>query len=180
MAKWLSEWLTKSFICIVIVALIAFYAVTYTASVIAYNNAFSPAGMTAANDTYQFVQGVRHTNTALDVFKNNFFVSAMLILPLVGFAYFMTVMFNTGQSIGNLAAVTGYTPLAYLWGISIPVGGMEILAYAILGGEACYITYLMAKRESVTRRLLHGTWLSFILYVALLAVAALLEASTFA
>ena len=172
----MSEWRSAGFVATLIIVFFALYAVMYYSSVQAYNNSFSPAGATVANQTYQSVQQLRQTSTWVNIFLNNFEVSIKLIIPITGFLYFLEVMWNTGQIIGMLAAVTGYSPIVYLIGISVPVGILETSGYAVLAAEVLYVTILLFTRKDAKDRLLHHTWKSFILYLALLLVAAYLEA----
>ncbi|MGD0329887.1 MAG: stage II sporulation protein M [Nitrososphaeria archaeon] len=172
----MSKWRSAGFVATVIVVFFALYAVMYFSSVQAYNNSFSSAGATVAKQTYQLVLHVRHIATWVSIFLNNFEVSIVLIIPIIGFLYFFTIMWNTGQIIGMLAAVTGYSPFAYLMGISFPVGILETSAYTVLAAEILYVTSLWFNEKDVKGRLLHDTWKSFILYLALLFVAAYLEA----
>jgi uncharacterized membrane protein SpoIIM required for sporulation len=151
----------------------------YFSSVLAYNNSFSPAGGAAANQTSQNIQQIRQTATWLFIFAHNFETSIWMIIPM-GFIGFFVVIWNTGQTIGRLAFTTGYSPLAYLWGISVPVGFLEMSAYTILAAESTYLTYLWFKGKDVKERLLHDSWKSVILYVAVLLVAAIVEAALIA
>jgi len=148
----------------------------YLSSVLAYNSSFSPAGVAAANQTSQNVQQIRQTATWINIFTHNFITSIWVIIP-VGFMGFFVVIWNTGQTIGRLAYSTGYSPLAYLVGISVPVGLIEISAYTILAAESLYLTYLMFTGKNVKERLLHDSWKSVILYVAVLLIAAYIEAA---
>jgi uncharacterized membrane protein SpoIIM required for sporulation len=79
-----------------------------------------------------------------------------------------------------LAFASGYSPPAYLEGISVPVGLLEMSAYTILAAESLYLTYLWFKGKDVTERLCRDTWKSIILYVIVLLVAAYLEAASLA
>ena len=179
MPKWLSGWLSRGFICAVIIVFVMIYATMYFSSVQAYNNSFSPAGVAAANQTSQNIQQIRQTATGLNIFTHNFETSIWVIIPL-GFIGFFVVIWNTGQTIGRLAFTTGYSPLAYLEGISVPVGLIEMSAYTILAAESLYLTYLWFTGKNVKERLLHDTWKSIILYVAVLLAAAYLEAALIA
>ena len=151
----------------------------YFSSVLAYHGSFSPAGAAAANQTSQNIQQIRQTATGLSIFTHNFEASIWVVIP-IGFVGLYVVMWNTGQQIGRLAYSTGYSPLTYLESISVPVGLIEITAYTILAAESLYLTYLWFTGKDVKKRLLHNTWKSVILYVAVLLVAAYLEAALIA
>ena len=179
MPKRLSRWVSRGFLCAVIIIFVAIYATMYFSSVLAYHSSFSPAGAAAANQTSQNVQQIRQTVTWLSIFIHNFEASVWMIIP-IGFAGFFVVIWNTGQTIGRLAYTTGYTPLAYLWGITVPVGLIEMSAYTVLAAESLYLTYLWFKGKNVKERLLRDSWKSVILYIALLLIAAYVEAALIA
>lgn len=172
----MSKWLSRGFICGIIVVFVMLYAIMYFSSVLAYNNSFSPVGVAQANQTSQNIQQIRQTATGLNIFAHNFVASIWEVIP-IGFIGLFVVMWNTGQTIGKLAFTAGYSPLAYLESISVPVGLIEISAYTILAGESLYLTYLSFTGKDVKQRLLHDSWKSIILYVALLLVAAYWEAA---
>ena len=179
MPKWLSGWLSRGFICAVIIIFVTLYATMYFSSVVAYNSSFSPAGVTAANQTSQNIQQIRQTATGLSIFAHNLATSIWVVIP-IGFIGFFAVIWNTGQTIGRLAFSGGYSPLAYLESVSVPVGLIEMSAYSILAAESLYLTYLWFTGKNVKERLLHDTWKSVIVYVAVLLVAAYLEAALIA
>jgi len=176
MPKWLSDWLSRDFICALIIILVMIYATMYLSSFVAYNSSFSPAGVVAANQTSQNIQQIRQTATGLSIFTHNFEASIWVIIP-IGFFGFFIVIWNTGQTIGRLAFATGYSPLAYLVSISVPVGLIEMSAYSILAAESFCLTYLLFTGKDVKKRLLHDSWKSVILYIAVLLAAAFLEAA---
>ncbi|HYA78366.1 MAG TPA: stage II sporulation protein M, partial [Verrucomicrobiae bacterium] len=171
--------LSGGFIFAIIIIFVAIYGVMYFSSVLAYHGSFSPAGAAAANQTSQNIQQIRQTATGLSIFTHNFEASIWVVIP-IGFVGLFVVMWNTGQQIGRLAYSTGYSPLTYLESISVPVGLIEISAYTILAAESLYLTYLWFTGKDVKKRLLHNTWKSVILYVAVLLVAAYLEAALIA
>ena len=173
-------WFTRGFVIALIVVFIVFYAVMYASSVVAFNNSFMPAGAAAANQTYQNIVSIRQTATWTSIFTNNFEVSIALIIPILGLVFFGLVMWNTGLTVGQLAYATGFTPLAYLIGITIPIGLIETTAYTVLGAEATYLAYLYFTKKNAKTRLLHQSWKTLILYLIILASAATLEAALIA
>ena len=175
----MSKWLSKGFLCSLIIIFVALYAIMYLSSVVAYHNSFSPAGVAQANQTSQNIQQIRQTATWYSIFAHNFVASVWVVIP-IGFVGLFAVMWNTGQAIGRLASVSGYSPLAYLQGITIPVGIFEISAYTILAAESVVLTYLLFTEGDVKGRLRRSSWKSVVLYVALLLVAAYLEAAQLA
>ena len=175
----MSRWLSRGFICSVIIIFVVLYAIMYFSSVVAYHNSFSPAGVAQANQTSQNIQQIRQTATWLSIFAHNFVASVWVIIP-VGFVGLFVVMWNTGQTIGRLAFASGYSPLAYLAGVTVPVGLIEISAYTVLAAESLILTYLLLTGKDVKERLRHHSWKSVVLYAALLLAAAYVEAARIA
>jgi hypothetical protein len=68
------------------------------------------------------------------------------------------------------------SPLQYVIGVYIPVGTIESLAYSVIITEGLFLTYELAKGNFM-ERLRKQTWKSFLLYLALLAIAATIEAA---
>jgi hypothetical protein len=61
-------------------------------------------------------------------------------------------------------------------GVYIPVGTIESLAYSVIIAEGLLLTWAL-KKGTFIERLKKQTWKSLILYVALLAIAAVIEAA---
>ncbi len=172
----MSKWISRGFLLGAIIVFVSFYAIMYFSSVVAYDNSSSPAGVAQANQTSQSIQQIRQTANGSSIFLHNFVASIWVIIP-IGFLGFFVIMWNTGQTIGRLAFSTSYSPLSYLAGISVPVGLIENSAYAILAAESLYLTYISFTGKNLKQRLLHDSWKSIVLYVALLLVAAYVEAA---
>jgi uncharacterized membrane protein SpoIIM required for sporulation len=128
-----------------------------------------------ANQTQQHINAIRHNITPQIIFLNNFLVSIPAIVPIAGLILFGRVWINTGQAIGQLAYSYGMSPLRYVIGVYVPVGTIESLAYSVIIAESLFLTFALAKGTFI-ERLKNQTWKSLILYVALLAVAAIVEA----
>jgi hypothetical protein len=68
------------------------------------------------------------------------------------------------------------SPLSYVIGVYVPVGIIESLAYSVIIAESLFLTFALAKGTSM-KRLKNQTWKSLIVYIALLAIAATVEAA---
>jgi uncharacterized membrane protein SpoIIM required for sporulation len=170
------KYLTEGFVVLAIIVFVSFYSVIYISAAQIYQVGITPEGSQQANATYQEIQETRITATAGSIFVNNFLVSIVLVIPIAGLVGFLFVLFNTGQVIGLLAAATGYTPEAYVIATAIPIGLMEVCAYAILGAESMYVAALALNKNEARDRIVKQSWKSFILFIVILLVAAIVEA----
>jgi hypothetical protein len=158
----------------VLVVLLVFFALTVSVWAIA-QSAYLTTTPSVANQTQQQIETARQTVSPLSIFINNFLVSILCIVPVGGIIFFGKVWINTGQTIGQLAYAYPISPFYYIIGIYVPVGIIENMAYSVILAESLFLTYALAK-GTLTERLKHDTWKSLILYLALLAIAAIVEA----
>lgn len=164
--------LSKNYLLVVLIVFLAIAAITFTVAYAAYTTT-SPA---AANQTQQQINTIRQSVTPQSIFLNNFLVSIFAIIPIGGPILFGVVCFNTAQTIGQLAYSYHMSPFQYVVGIYRPVGTFENLAYSVLIAESLLLTYALAKGTAV-ERLKTQTWKSILLYVAILAFSATIEAA---
>lgn len=164
--------LTKKY---VLVFLLVFFALAITTYALA-EQAYLTTTPTVANQTQQQINNLRENITPQSIFFNNLLVSVLAIVPIAGIILFGRVWINTGQTIGQLAYSYGVSPLAYVIGVYIPVGILETSAYSVLIAESIFLTYAL-KQGTFVERLKNQTWKSFLLYLALLAIAATVEAA---
>jgi uncharacterized membrane protein SpoIIM required for sporulation len=169
-------WLNFRFIILGIIVFVVFYLVMYLSAGQFYAIGTATInGQTLANSTAQRVS--QQHFTAGSIFLSNFLVSAYLIIPALGLVSFLFVLYNTGQVFGLLAAYAGVDPFVYLLATAIPVGILEVAAYAVLGGEGLYLLVLGVGRNGAIQRLKKHSWKSFLLYLVLLFTAAIVEAA---
>ena len=163
--------LTKTYLLAVLLVFLALAAMTYAVA----EQTYLTTTPKVASQTQQHINTVRQTITPQSIFLNNFLVSIPAIIPVAGPILFGRVWFNTGQTIGQLAYSYGVSPLSYLIGVYVPVGIIESLAYSVIITESLFLTFALAK-GTIKERLKDQTWKSLILYAALLAIAAVVEA----
>ena len=163
--------LTKTYLLVVLLVFLGLAVMTYALA----DQAYSTTTPKVANQTQQHVNAIRRTITPQTIFLNNFLVSIPAIIPVAGLILFGRVWINTGQAIGQLAYSYGVSPFLYVSGVYVPVGIIESMAYSVIIAESLFLTYALAK-GTVIERLKNQTWKSLILYVALLAIAAIVEA----
>jgi uncharacterized membrane protein SpoIIM required for sporulation len=163
--------LTKTYLLVVLLVFLVLAVMTYASA----DQAYLTTTPKAANQTQQQVNTIRRNITPQSIFLNNFLVSIPAIVPVAGLILFGRVWINTGQAIGRLAYSYGVSPLRYIIGVYVPVGIIESSAYSVIIAESLFLTFALAKR-TFTERLKNQTWKSLILYVALLVIAAIVEA----
>jgi small-conductance mechanosensitive channel len=164
--------LTKTYLLAVLIVFLALAGITYAFA----EHAYLTTTPTAANQTQQQINQIRQTVTPQSIFLNNFEVSFFALLPIAGVILFGRIWINTAQTIGQLAYSYNMSPLQYVIGVYIPVGTIESLAYSVIITEGLFLTYELAKGNFM-ERLRKQTWKSFLLYLALLAIAATIEAA---
>ena len=163
--------LTKTYVLAILLVFLVLAVTTYAFA----DQAYLTTTPKVANQTQQHVNTIRRSITPQTIFLNNFLVSIPAIVPIAGLILFGRVWINTGQAIGQLSYSYGELPLVYVIGVYLPVGIIESLAYSVIIAENLFLTFALAK-GTVIERLKNQTWKSLIIYVALLAIAAVVEA----
>ena len=164
--------LTKKYLLVVLLVFIVLFFATYGLA----EQAYLTTTPKAANQTLTQINSIRQGVSPESIFLNNFLVSILAIVPIGGLIFFGRVWINTGQTIGQLAYANNISPLPYVIGVYIPVGTIENLGYSVIIAEGLFLTYALAK-GTVVDRLRHETWKSLILYLSLLAIAAVVEST---
>lgn len=115
--------------------------------------------------------------TALEIFANNFTASWFLIVPYLGLIPFIIALCNTAWLVGVLAVAQQTAPQTLIAKL-LTFGLAEILAYTVMLAENLYLSWILVKkpREDAKTRLTSHSWKSFLLYLVLLFLGAVLEA----
>ena len=162
---------TKTYLLVILLVFLVLLAMTFALA----SQAYATTTPKIANQTQQQINKIRQSITPQSIFINNFLVSIPAIVPIAGLIVFGRVWINTGQAIGQLAYSYSITPFVYIIGVYVPVGTIETLAYSVIIAEGLFLTYSL-KKGTFMERLKNQTWKSLLLYVALLAIAATVEA----
>lgn len=117
---------------------------------------------------------LREKYTIIDIFLNNFMISLIIFIPLVGPFIGGYVIYFTGRLIGSLAASTGI-PSIFLISITIITfyGLIEFLAYGTAFTESIIFAYSIFKKKS--RIELRWLIISIVAVAVLLLIAATIE-----
>jgi len=128
-----------------------------------------------ASRTYNHVVQLRQTISWTDIFLNNYEITLLSALPIIGIYYMAEIQYNTGVVVGNLAQAYHMSNLAYIAGITLtPVGILEYAAYILVFAETIMLIYNFPNR-TVTERWKKQTWKTLLLATALLLLAAYVE-----
>jgi len=164
------EYLTSAFLLLLCLSFIMLEGMLYFAA----NQTYLTTTANEAEEMQEQIEKERQTITAFTIFLNNFQVSILLIIPLIGLFYFGWVWNNTAIVIGMLSKAYGINPAIYISTITILVFP-EIAAYTVMVAENIYVTLLALTRGGAMERLKHQTWKSLTIYTVLLFVGAVLE-----
>lgn len=173
------HWINRNFIILTVAMLALMYALLYGAALYSYNTS-TPQMVTG---TAGYIDNLRITLTWLDVAENNILRSICLFVPIGGLIIFAVTMWNTGFTIGQLALFTGFSPALYIFSISIySLGLIELIAYAVLAAETALFTWEICQKMSGhgnLERFKKHSWKSYLLWLSLLVVSALIEVAQF-
>lgn len=165
-----SKYLSKPFLVCLAVSL----CLIFTCSVVGSFKGVS-ASPDEANSTYNNVVQLRQTLSWTDIFLNNYRITLLSALPIVGIYFMPIAQYNTGVVIGNLAQAYHVSNLAYVVAIVLnPVGILEYSAYIFVFAETLMLPYNLWNR-TVIERWKSQTWKTLLLATALLLLAAFVE-----
>ena len=152
-------------------------------ALICANYAMLTATPTQATHAYQQIKSERQNATWQGIFLNNLRASWFLVIPAFGLVLFFYIWYNTATILGfesahyfanaSIGARALDTSIAVL--LTLGVGALEISAYIFACAENLYVTYLTVNRLGAGKRIKKQSWKTFVLYVLLLLIAAMVE-----
>jgi len=131
----------------------------------------------SANDTMTQVDQLRSNFTSssfgwLSIFQNNYVITLLTLVPLVGLPQMLLVQYNTGLLVAGLAKATHVSSLIYVFVIAIhPVGVLEYFAYLFAYAESVYFLYAVKKRQAKEWFKTHFLWTLLFCTLILLGAA---------
>jgi Stage II sporulation protein M len=133
----------------------------------------------SASDAEQINKDLNQTVTTMQaqgslvqyIFGNNFLITLVMFIPVIGPVLGLFIMFNTGNVVGAIATSGGYSPIIALIALVItPVFWLEFAAYSTAMAESVWLF----------RRLLQGRGLrelrNMTIFVTITAVILALSA----
>jgi hypothetical protein len=157
-----------------LVCLAISFCLIFTCLVVGSFNGVS-APQYEASRTYNHVVRLRQTLSWTDIFLNNYEITLLTALPIIGIYYMAQIQYNTGIVVGNLAQAYHVSNLVYMAGITLTsVGILEYAAYVLVFSETLMLIYNFPN-HTVIERWKKQTWKTLLLATALLLLAAYVE-----
>ncbi|MEM3833120.1 MAG: stage II sporulation protein M [Thermoprotei archaeon] len=97
------------------------------------------------NDLNRTIQGI---NGPLDIFKNNFLLSTLMIIPLIGIFLAMVIAYNTGQAFAAISIVKYGSNLGgrlFLLTMFFPHFWFEYISYGFAAVQSLIFVYSIVK-----------------------------------
>jgi len=163
---------TRGFVIAILISLVALLG----SALVWANYAMLAATPTQAEQAHKQITSERQTATWLGIFLNNLRASWYLVVPAFGLVLFFFIWYNT-------ATILGFDCAYYHVNASIVVlftlglGAVEISAYIFACAESLYVTDLAINKLGAIERIKTQSWKTWILYVLLLLIAAIIEAA---
>ena len=128
-----------------------------------------------SNDLNQTVTTLSNNGVLLQfIFGNNFLISLLMFVPILGPLMGFLIMFNTGTVIGAIATSGGYSPALALASLFLtPIAWLEFAAYSTAISESVWLLWRFMHR--LTLRELRNTSFLISICAVLLAVGAVVE-----
>lgn len=129
---------------------------------------------TLSNQVNQTLNENRANNTLTQyIFINNFSISLLMFIPIVGAALGMFILFDTGLALGAIAATQGYPVWLGLASLVVtPVFWLEFVAYSIAMAESIWLFRRLTQKRW---RELKWTGIFIGICAALLIIGAVVE-----
>ncbi len=133
-------------------------------------------------DAQQFTNDFNQTTTVLKdqgvlvpyIFGNNLLICLVMFVPVLGPAFGLFVIFNSGAASGAFAIAGGYPPILSTVAIFItPIGWLEFIAYSTAMAESVWLLRRFMQGRSV--RELRNMTIFVTLCTVILAVSAVIE-----
>jgi hypothetical protein len=122
----------------------------------------------------QDVRDMDVLSSTVAIFKNNFFINAIMFVPIAGPFFGTYVLYNTGLMIGAQSTVNGISPLYVLFLLFFfPFTWMEFIAYSIALSQGVWLTWRIIQHKGKSE--LKSTLILIGACAAILLAAALIE-----
>jgi len=107
------------------------------------------------------------------IFGNNFLISLLMFIPIIGPLLGLFIMYNTGTVIGAIATAEGFPPLLALALVFIPIGLIEFAAYSTAMAESVWLFWRLINRKGLREIRVTSVFIS--ICAVLLLVGAIVE-----
>ena len=161
----------KRILSIVIVFIVAF-AVTVIGSFVPMDAAQADQISADLNQTVNTLE----SSGALTqyIFGNNFMITLLMFVPIIGPLLGLFIMFNTGTVVGAIATAGGYPPIVALAALFItPVAWLEFAVYSTAMAESVWLFRRLLQGRGM--RELRNTTVFISICAVLLVVGTIVE-----
>lgn len=135
----------------------------------------SKVDFVVANQTYSEIEKMRSEASVFSIFLNNFVISVVSLVPVLGVVWMLFIQFNTGYVFGCLSVYYNVNPYILVSSVmTSPVGFLEYLAYTFILGESLMLVVSAFNRQ-FKERLFKHTPKTLILVAILLFLGAYIE-----
>lgn len=108
------------------------------------------------------------------IFGNNFLITLVMFIPVIGPVLGLFIMYNTGTVVGAIAVSSGYSPVLALFALFItPVAWLEFTAYSTAMAESIWLFRRLLQGRGL--RELRTMCIFVTITAAILAVSAVIE-----
>ncbi|MDH7477637.1 MAG: stage II sporulation protein M [Candidatus Bathyarchaeota archaeon] len=127
------------------------------------------------NELDQTLESLKTNNLVLQyIFGNNFMLTLIMFVPIIGFAFGAYVLYNTGAVIAAIAISNQVPPALYLIALFLtPIAWLEFIAYSTAMAESIWLTYRLWRRRGKHELINACKFIS--VCAVILLVAALIE-----
>ena len=128
-----------------------------------------------SNDLNKTVDAVKEQGALTQyIFGNNFLISLLMFIPVIGPLLGLFIMFNTGVAIGAIATASGFSPSLGLVALALtPVFWLEFAAYSTAMAASVWLFWRLITRRGW--RELRVTCIFISICAVLLLVGAIVE-----
>ena len=159
-----------------IYSIIAVFIVALAVTAIGTLTPVSPEEANQINDELNQTVSTLNERGALTqfIFGNNFLISLLMFIPVIGPLLGLFIMFNTGAAIGAIATANGFSPSLGLAALFLtPVAWLEFAAYSTAMAASVWLFWRLITRRGL--RELRVTCIFISICAVLLLVGAIVE-----
>lgn len=154
-----------------ILTILAFFLLSL---IITIAGTFTPLSREEANDINRELEKMRQNISAQFIFGNNFMISLIMFVPIIGPIFGSYALYNTGVVIAAASIGEGIHPLAvFLFLFIFPFTWLEFIAYSTAIAESVWLTWRIIKRKG--KREIVNTCILISICAVMLLIAAIIE-----
>ena len=135
-----------------------------------------PLGSEEAEELTKKIQEMDGENLEMQIFLNNFLITAVGYIPFIGPCIVGYAIFHTGRYLGWLSAQTGIPAIFSIFFTVVTVYGvLELMGYGLATAESLTISYQILRARHLLKKEVKFLLIAVALSAALLLAAAFIE-----